>query len=103
MLVDAPCSGIGTLRRRPEIARNRDGTELAELAAQQIAITRRAATLCKPGGRLVYAVCSLEPEEGPALVRAACDAGAFTLVREDAWTPEVHHTDGFYLAVLRPR
>lgn len=70
VLVDAPCSGIGTLRRRPEIARNRETEDLVALAAQQVAITQRAATLCKPGGRVIYAVCSVLVEECEQVVAA---------------------------------
>ncbi|MFO0549661.1 MAG: transcription antitermination factor NusB [Polyangiaceae bacterium] len=63
ILVDAPCSGSGTLRRRPEIALSKDAENLAELARMQVAIVRSAATLARPGARLVYAVCSVLREE----------------------------------------
>ena len=68
VLVDAPCSGIGTLRRRPEIGRRREMEDLARLAGLQVAITRRAATRVRDGGRLVYAVCSVLREEGEEVV-----------------------------------
>ena len=103
ILLDAPCTGLGNLARHPELRQTVEYGDIATCAALQRRLLDRSRARLTADGRLVYAVCSLEPEEGPALVFAACDAGAFTLVREDAWTPEVHHTDGFYLAVLRPR
>ncbi|MEM6791713.1 MAG: transcription antitermination factor NusB [Myxococcota bacterium] len=64
VLVDAPCTGVGTLARRPEIARRLRRGDPARLADVQVAIARTAATRLRPGGRLVYAVCSVLPEEG---------------------------------------
>jgi 16S rRNA (cytosine967-C5)-methyltransferase len=70
VLVDAPCSGTGTMGRRPEIRwRLREG-DLASLAARQAAILARVAPLVAKGGVLVYAVCSIEPEEGEDVVRS---------------------------------
>ena len=76
-LVDAPCSGVGTLRRRPDLALRRDPEDLGRLAALQAAIVRAVATRVRPGGRLVYAVCSVLREEGEEVVAAvlASDAG----------------------------
>jgi 16S rRNA (cytosine967-C5)-methyltransferase len=68
VIVDAPCSGTGTLRRRPEIAIHREAEDVARLAATQVAITRRAATRVRDGGRLVFAVCSVLREEAEAVV-----------------------------------
>src|SRR5690606_6922922 len=68
VLVDAPCSGVGTLRRRPEIALRRAAEDLSRLANLQVAIVRRAATRARDGGRLVYAVCSVLREECEAVV-----------------------------------
>jgi 16S rRNA (cytosine967-C5)-methyltransferase len=68
VLVDAPCSGTGTLRRNPDIKWRR--IDLAALAASQKAILAAAATLVKPGGRLVYATCSLLREENEDVVNA---------------------------------
>lgn len=70
VLVDAPCSGTGTLRRRPEIRHRLEPGAIAGCARVQGEILEAAAELPRPGGVLVYAVCSLEPEEGPARVRA---------------------------------
>lgn len=69
VLVDAPCSGTGTLGRRPEIRWRIAPEHLAPLAARQESILETAARLVRPAGEIVYAVCSLEPEEGPDLLR----------------------------------
>jgi 16S rRNA (cytosine967-C5)-methyltransferase len=68
VLVDAPCSGVGTLRRDPDLKWRRDEAELAGLAAVQESLLARAAATVRPGGRLVYATCSSEPEENEHVV-----------------------------------
>lgn len=73
VLLDAPCTATGTLRRHPDIAWLRRPTDIPALATLQAELLARAATFLKPGGTLVYAVCSLEPEEGDAIVRNAPD------------------------------
>ena len=70
VLLDAPCSGTGTIRRHPDIARNKTADDVARMASLQRALLDAAAKAVRPGGRLVYAVCSLQPEEGPAAVEA---------------------------------
>lgn len=70
VLVDAPCSAIGTLRRHPEIRWQRRGGDLQENAARQLAILEGACAAVRPGGVLVYAVCSFAPEEGVDVARA---------------------------------
>ena len=70
VLVDAPCSGLGTLRRRPELLLRRTEADLPRLAALQLAILRNAAQLVRPGGVLLYAVCSPLAEEGAAVAEA---------------------------------
>ncbi|WP_437723188.1 RsmB/NOP family class I SAM-dependent RNA methyltransferase [Sorangium sp. So ce861] len=120
VLVDAPCSGVGTLRRRPEIALRRAADDLPRLADLQVAIARRAATRARDGGRLVFAVCSVLREEceavaarlaapadddlGVRLEPAPFDA---ELARElagggDAFRllPHVHGTDGYFAAMF---
>ena len=115
VLLDAPCSGSGTLRGHPEIKLRLDERQVARLAANQRAMLGRAADLVAPGGTLVYAVCSLTLDEGPEVV-------ADLLSRRDDLTPEpfdppvasvaagagrfllpVDGLDGFYLARLRRR
>jgi 16S rRNA (cytosine967-C5)-methyltransferase len=68
VLVDAPCSGLGTLRRHPEIRWRRQPEDLVRNAARQLEILRACAPHVRPGGVLVYAVCSGEPEEGERVV-----------------------------------
>ncbi len=75
VLVDAPCTGIGTIHRRPEILLRAEPGDAARLAATQAAILANAARLLRPGGRLVYAVCSPLAAEGPGVAAAAEAAG----------------------------
>jgi 16S rRNA (cytosine967-C5)-methyltransferase len=70
VLVDAPCSGLGTIRRDPDIRWRRNESDLAPFAAAQVRLLHRAATLVSNGGRLVYATCSSEPEENEMVVDA---------------------------------
>jgi 16S rRNA (cytosine967-C5)-methyltransferase len=70
VLVDAPCSGLGTIRRDPDIRWRRIETDLGKLAADQLDLLERAAPVVRPGGRLVYATCSSEPEENEQVVDA---------------------------------
>jgi len=120
VLVDAPCSGLGTLRRNPDLKWRQSPQGLAELAAKQLAILRSAARLVKSGGRLVYATCSLLRDENEAIADAFAQAEAgwkvlpaalalapFKLADAEAlcsgdylrlW-PHRHGTDGFFAAV----
>jgi 16S rRNA (cytosine967-C5)-methyltransferase len=108
VLVDAPCSNLGVLRRNPDVKWKREESDLGRLAEKQQGILTAAAGLAKPGGRLVYATCSLEPEENDEVVRAfldthadwRVDAPADFPVAPDAGgvircLPHVHGTDGF--------
>jgi 16S rRNA (cytosine967-C5)-methyltransferase len=72
VLLDAPCSATGTIRRHPDVAHLKRERDIAKLTAQQDALIDAACAMLRPGGRLVYAVCSLQPEEGPARIAAAC-------------------------------
>lgn len=117
VLVDAPCSGLGTLRRNPDLKWRQSELDIAELASKQAGILEAAAKLVKPGGRLVYATCSLLREENQAVVeeflarhsefvqgnasevlaqhKIALDTGETLQL-----LPHVHGTDGFFAAVL---
>jgi 16S rRNA (cytosine967-C5)-methyltransferase len=68
VLVDAPCTSTGTIRRHPDVAWLRQEADIAALAALQARLLRKAASLLKSGGTLVYCTCSLEPEEGEAAI-----------------------------------
>ena len=119
VLVDAPCSGLGTLRRNPELKWRQNEADIAELAAKQFAILVAAARLVKPGGRLAYATCSLlaaenqavvarffethpefEPRDAVAILarRGITLASAATPALE--LLPQVHGTDGFFAMVF---
>ena len=121
VLVDAPCTGLGTLRRNPDLKWRQDEEALGELRLKQAAILASAASLVKPGGRLLYVTCSILPEENEAIVRGFLTGNpGFTLVParpaleaqrialppgdpDDAFLrlrPDVHGTDAFFGALL---
>ena len=125
VLVDAPCSGLGTLRRNPDLKWRQSPQAVAELKDKQQRILASAARLLKPGGRLVYATCSLLAAENEEVVRAfdAEHGETFELLPVQAllegsgvadaaalvsgpWLrlwPHRHRTDGFFAAVWRRR
>ncbi len=117
VLVDAPCSGLGTLRRNPDLKWRQGDADIAQMSAKQSEILGAAATLLKAGGRLVYATCSLLREENEGVVEAflhqhadfrsinasetlahanvTLDTGPYLRLR-----PDLHGTDGFFAAVM---
>lgn len=117
VLVDAPCSGLGTLRRNPDMKWRQTPESLTELNAKQTSILSSAARLVKPGGRLVYATCSLLDEENEAIVeqflaghedfilvpmKDVLAEQKIPLEMQDylKLNPDLHQTDGFFAAVL---
>ena len=78
-LLDVPCSGLGTVRRDPDLKWRREESELAKLSTAQRAMLREVAAAIRPGGWLVYATCSSEPEENEAVVQAFLSDGGFEL------------------------
>ncbi|MDN5569505.1 MAG: RsmB/NOP family class I SAM-dependent RNA methyltransferase, partial [Paracoccus sp. (in: a-proteobacteria)] len=121
ILLDAPCSATGTIRRHPDMPFVRDGYGVAELIELQTAMLDHALTLLRPGGRLVYATCSLIPDEGEVQIEEALqrhpgltvehptidgiDAAWITpegglRLRPDYWA-DLGGMDGFYMACLR--
>jgi 16S rRNA (cytosine967-C5)-methyltransferase len=116
VLVDAPCSGLGTLRRNPDLKWRQGEDSIAELAVKQAAILDAAARLVRPGGRVVYATCSLLTAENEAVVDAflaghpdfTLAPASQVLARHDIvldgdtlrLLPHRHNTDGFFAAVL---
>lgn len=123
ILLDAPCSATGTIRRHPDLPYAKDGSEFGELIGQQEALIDHALSLLKPNGRLVFCTCSLLPDEGEVQIEEALerheglsiDREALDLawvekdwlteegglrLRPDYWS-DLGGMDGFYLAVLR--
>ena len=125
VLVDAPCTGLGTLRRNPDLKWRQSPQSVEEMAAKQAAILQSAARLVKSGGRLVYATCSVLPQENEAIAQAfsetnkdfaameagdiltglkisqagsPCHGGPDGQTYLRLW-PHRHHTDGFFAAV----
>lgn len=117
VLVDAPCSGLGTLRRNPDLKWRQSPHSIEGLKRKQAAILSSAANLLKPGGRLVYATCSFLPEENQEIIehfladhphytllncaellaqqKISLDTGKFLQL-----SPSLHGTDGFFAAAL---
>ncbi|MFO8126645.1 RsmB/NOP family class I SAM-dependent RNA methyltransferase [Yoonia sp.] len=123
VLLDAPCSATGTIRRHPDLPYAKDGSEFGALIDQQEAMIDHALTLLKPGGKLVFCTCSLLPDEGEVQAEEALarhpglriEADALQIdgidsdwitpegglrLRPDYW-PDIGGMDGFYMAVLR--
>jgi 16S rRNA (cytosine967-C5)-methyltransferase len=118
ILVDAPCSALGILRRHPEIKTRLREADLPTFPPRQRAMLEEAAPLLRPGGRLLYVTCTTEPEENEEVVQAfllahpefhlATDAqllppAARSLVQPPGFFrsfPETHHLDGFFAALL---
>ena len=98
ILVDAPCSGTGTLRHNPEIKWRVQPGDFANFAVRQRAILTNALEVLKPDGLLVYSTCSLEPEENEQVVRAVCGT---RILQEFRRIPGREEGDGFYAAVIR--
>jgi 16S rRNA (cytosine967-C5)-methyltransferase len=99
-LVDAPCTGLGTGRRRPEVRWRRTAAEVADLAELQVALLRHAIGQVRPGGRLAYAVCTWTRAETTAVVeQVEADAGARLRRREVRQLgPDTDGTDGMFVA-----
>lgn len=117
VLVDAPCTGLGTLRRNPDLKWRQTPQDLAELTLKQAAILARAAKLTKAGGRLIYSTCSLLKDENEQIAESFLAAHPdFTLLNATEilsqqqiqldtgkylkLLPHLHNTDGFFAAVF---
>ncbi|MCL6516419.1 16S rRNA (cytosine(967)-C(5))-methyltransferase RsmB [Alicyclobacillus sp.] len=121
VLLDAPCSGLGVLRRRPDIRWRREPKDVAALAGLQRELLNAAAALVRPGGVIVYATCTLTRAENDRVIASVLEGAKGTLQVEDvrphlppavaervagegpgAWvTPDAFGTDGFFMARLR--
>lgn len=102
VLIDAPCSGLGTVRRDPDIKWRRAEADLARFAVAQRQLLARAAALVAPGGVIVYSTCSSEPEENQQVVDAFLQSGApFELQHTHETLPFRDGLEAFFGAVLR--
>jgi 16S rRNA (cytosine967-C5)-methyltransferase len=101
VLVDAPCSGTGTLRRNPEIRWSLTPADIPALAEQQKRILRNAIETVKPGGRVVYSTCSVESEENEEVIEEVMtNDRRFHPLRVLRTWPNEQGCDGFFLAVF---
>ena len=102
ILVDAPCSGTGTLRGNPEIRWRLEPAAITAFAEQQKRFLTNAAEVLKPAGHLVYSTCSVEPEENEDVIREFIRANPrFDLLRTSRTWPHTDGCDGFFIADLR--
>jgi len=98
VLVDPPCSGLGTLRSRPDLRWRTDPAQIQGLVAEQRAILDAAAAALKPGGRLVYSTCTISALENERMVRGRPDLEVEAI---RTTLPHVDDTDGFFVATMR--
>ena len=104
VLVDAPCSGTGTLRRNPEIRWRLTPVDIVKLTEQQKQILRRAVEMVKPGGRLVYSTCSVEREENEEVIEEVlADDERFQLLKTKRTWPQREGCDGFFISLFQRR
>ncbi|MBR2877796.1 MAG: 16S rRNA (cytosine(967)-C(5))-methyltransferase RsmB [Clostridia bacterium] len=109
VLVDAPCSGLGILRRKPEIKYARSPEDLASLAALQQKILETSAKYVRPGGELVYSTCTINPGENEKVIEKFLENNKdFELIdlnfKNSPYIklfPHIHNTDGFFIAKIR--
>ena len=100
LLIDAPCSGLGTLKRQPDLKWRLQAETINKVRAIQAEILTDYSSMLKPGGRLVYATCSVLPSENHANTARLLEQGGFRLVEEHTISPATCGYDGFYAAVL---
>jgi 16S rRNA (cytosine967-C5)-methyltransferase len=101
ILVDAPCSGTGTLRRNPEIRWRLSSNDISEFSAAQKQFLFNGADVVKPGGRLVYSTCSVEPDENESVIESFLSTHPdFHLVKSTRTWPQKDGSDGFFIATL---
>jgi 16S rRNA (cytosine967-C5)-methyltransferase len=104
VLVDAPCSGTGTLRRNPEIRWRLTPLDFGKFAEQQKLILMRAVEMVKPGGRLIYSTCSVEPQENEEVIEEVMAGDErFQLVKTSRTWPHREGCDGFFIGVFERR
>jgi len=101
ILLDVPCSNTGVLRRRVDARWRIKADDITRLAKQGRELLAAAAHLIRPGGRIVYSTCSLEPEENREAVRLFLEGNtAFKLIKEELSPPKEYQGDGYYCALI---
>ena len=102
VLVDAPCSGLGVVRRKPEIKYKELTDEVRLLPKKQLAILSASSSYVKPGGTLVYSTCTVNPEENEMVIEAFLKKNRdFEQVERTLLLPNVNGTDGFFICVMK--
>jgi 16S rRNA (cytosine967-C5)-methyltransferase len=102
ILIDAPCSNTGVMRRRVDVRWRLTSDDFARMAAEQLRIVRATISLLKPGGVLVYSTCSLEPEENREIIEQTLKEFPFVqLLEEKSVLPFRDEFDGAYAAKLQ--
>jgi 16S rRNA (cytosine967-C5)-methyltransferase len=102
LLLDVPCSGLGVLRRNPDSKWKLSPEEIERVKKIQRDILTQFSDITKPGGKMVYATCSILPSEGEEQVKWFLETTGdkWNLLGEKRYSPEVYHADGFYMALL---
>ena len=102
VLVDAPCSGLGVIRRKPEIKYKEYSKEMKLLPDKQLAILSSSSSYVKPGGTLIYSTCTINPEENEKVVDTFLRKHRdFEKVERTLLLPNVNGTDGFFICVMK--
>lgn len=102
VLVDAPCSGLGVIRRKPEIKYKEHTADMELLPKKQLAILSASSSYVKPGGTLVYSTCTINPEENEHVIDAFIRKNpSFKRMERTLLLPNVNGTDGFFICVMK--
>ncbi|MCV2503806.1 MAG: RsmB/NOP family class I SAM-dependent RNA methyltransferase, partial [Neisseriaceae bacterium] len=117
VLVDAPCSGLGTIRRQPDLKYRNNPTSLAKINERQLSILNEAEKLCRSKGKLIYATCSILPPENEIIMQKFLEShtnyklidcqkslSGITITEKDLgayFNPISTQTDGFYMAIMK--
>lgn len=109
VLLDAPCTGLGIIRRKPEIRYRRQPADISTLVSLQSQLLQNASQYVKKGGVLVYSTCSIDPDENQGVVRKFLSTHPDFKLTDTPWSdedglvrlyPNIHHTDGFFIAKM---
>ena len=114
VLLDAPCSATGTIARHPEIKYHRTPADVLRLAEEQKGLLAKALEMVRPGGEIVFSTCSLQPEEGDAVIKSVSDRVEVLPPTAERWRPyrtdfgslrflPNQGMDGFYVCLMRKK